>query len=333
MKKLFKILGYLLLVIIIVAGGLVTYVKTALPNVGSAPELKVDKTPERIARGKYLANSVTLCVSCHSERDWTKFAGPLASEDRIGLGGDRFDQKMGLPGVYYSKNITPAGISRYSDGELFRVITTGVTKEGKALFPLMPYRHYGQMDPEDIYCIIAYIRSLNPIDNKPPESVSDFPMNIIINTIPARAIPGKRPDPSNVKEYGAYMVNACGCIECHTKENHGQIIPELAFSGGREFPFPDGSIVRSANITPDMNTGIGNWNEDAFINRFKAYADSSYKPQTVDKGAFNTFMPWTQYAKMTREDLAAIYTYLHSVPAMQNTVVKFTPAGSDVAKK
>ena len=54
------------------------------------------------------------------------------------MGGDVFDQKFGFPGKYYAKNITPEGISRYTDGELFRVITTGVTKEGKALFPVMP---------------------------------------------------------------------------------------------------------------------------------------------------------------------------------------------------
>jgi hypothetical protein len=331
MKKLFKILGYLVLIIVIVVGGLVTYVKVALPNVGEAPKLTVEKTPERIARGKYLANSVSLCVNCHSARDWTRFSGPVYM-DSLGKGGELFDQKVGLPGAYYSKNITPAGISRYSDGELFRVITTGVTKEGKALFPLMPYSHYGQMDPEDVYSMIAYIRSIAAIENKVPESVSDFPMNIILNTIPKKAEPGKKPDPSEKKAYGAYMVNASGCIECHTKEKHGQIIQELAFSGGREFLFPDGSIVRSSNITPDKNTGIGNWNEEAFINRFKAYADSGYKAPLVEKGAMNTVMPWTQYAHMTKEDLSAIYTYLTGLAPISNTVVKFSPSGS-VAKK
>lgn len=333
MKKLFKILGYLVLIIVIIAGASITYVKTALPNVGAAPELKVDRTPERIERGKYLANCVTLCMNCHSERDWTKFSGPMTGTADLGKGGEKFDQKLGLPGVYYSKNITPAGISRYSDGELFRTITTGVTKEGKPLFPLMPYSHYGKMDPEDIYSIIAYVRSLPAIQNNVPESSSDFPMSIIINTIPQKAIPGKKPAPSDIKAYGEYMVNASGCIECHTREKHGQIIPEFAFSGGREFLFPDGSIVRSANITSDMKTGIGSWTQDAFVNRFKSYADSGYVSPTVDKGGFNTVMPWTQYGKMSREDLIAIYTYLRTVPTQENTVVKFTPAGSDVAKK
>jgi len=327
MKKVLKVVIYLLIIIVLGGAGLIGYVKTALPDVGAAPELKVDKTPERIERGKYLAGNVALCVDCHSTRDWTKFAGPMV-DGTLGKGGETFDQKFGFPGKFYSRNITPYGITRYTDGELYRVITTGVTKEGRALFPIMPYSHYAKMDPEDIYCIIAYIRSLVPIQNDVPESVPDFPMSIILNTIPTKATPGKRPDPSNIKAYGAYMVNATACIECHTKADHGQIIPALAFSGGREFLLPDGSTVRSANITPDMNTGIGSWTEEAFINRFKAYADSGYKPQHVDKGDFNTIMPWNMYAGLTREDLAAIYNYLHSLPAQQNTVVKFTPAGA-----
>jgi len=325
MKKIFKVIGYLLLLIVVLAGGLMLYAMTMLPRVGEAPALKVERTPERIEKGRYLANCVNSCMDCHSTRDWTKFAGPLVP-GTLGKGGERFDQKFGFPGAYFSRNITPKGIGRYTDGELFRVITTGVTKEGRAMFPVMPYTYYGKMDPEDIYNIIAYLRTLPEIENPVQESVSDFPMNIIINTIPSKGAPVKRPDTSDRLKYGAYLVNVAGCIECHTKAEKGQIINELAFSGGREFKLPDGSTVRSANITPDPSTGIGAWNEEAFINRFKAYADSGFVPQPVSKGAFNTIMPWLMYGKMTRGDLSAIYAYIHSLPAKVNTVNKFTAA-------
>lgn len=330
MKKLFKILGYTLLVVVIAVGGLITYVKIALPNVGEPPVLTIERTPERIERGKYLANHVSMCINCHSERDWTKFAGPVVPGTE-GEGGELFDQKVGMPGAYYSKNLTPEGVSRYTDGELFRAITAGVNKDGKALFPLMPYNHYGAMDPEDVYSIIAYLRTLTPKKKDIPESVSDFPMNIILNTIPKKPTPGKRPDPSS-KEYSAYMVNASGCIECHTRENHGQIIPELAFSGGREFKMPDGSILRTPNITPDKTTGIGAWTEEMFIQKFKAYADSGYVSPAIAPGQYNTVMPWTSYCGMTKEDLSAIYKYLMALPAQQNTVIRYTPA-AEVAKK
>lgn len=330
MKKLFKILGYALLVLVIVIGGLITYVKTALPNVGEAPALTVERTPERIERGRYLANNVSMCINCHSERDWTKFAGPVVPGTE-GEGGELFDRKVGMPGEYYSKNLTPEGISKYTDGELFRAITAGVNKDGKALFPLMPYNHYGAMDPEDVYSIIAYLRTLTPKKKDIPESVSDFPMNIILNTIPKKQTPGKRPDVAS-KDYPAYMINAAGCIECHTRENHGQIIPELAFSGGREFKMPDGAILRTPNITPDKTTGIGAWTEEMFIKKFKQYADSNYVAATIAPGQYNSLMPWTSYCGMTNEDLAAIYKYLMALPPQQNTVVRYTPAGA-VAQK
>jgi hypothetical protein len=330
MKKILKIAGFLLLFIVIAIGGLISYVKVALPNVGAATEMKVESTPERVERGRYLANCVDACMDCHSTRDWTKFSGPL-KEGTLGKGGERFDRQFGFPGVYFSRNITPKGISRYTDGELFRVITTGVTKEGRAMFPVMPYPLYANMDPDDIKCIIAYLRTLAPIENNVPESVSDFPMNIIINTIPHKANPQKRPDTSDKLAYGAYLINACACKECHTQEKRGQIIPELALMGGREFKLPTGGVVRSANLTPDMKTGIGGWNEDAFINRFKAYGDSSFHPQPVEKNGFNTIMPWMMYGNMTRSDLAAIYAYLRSIPARENAVIKFTP--EELAKK
>src|SRR5258706_3034756 len=176
MKKILKYVGFFLIFILVAIGALLTYVKAALPNVGEAENIKIDYTPEQIARGKYLATSVTVCMDCHSKRDWSQFSGPLVPGS-LGQGGERFDQSVGLPGAFISKNITPHGISRYTDGELFRLITTGVNKESKAMFPLMPYPYYGRMDREDIYSIIAYVRSIAPIENVVEQSQPDFPMN------------------------------------------------------------------------------------------------------------------------------------------------------------
>jgi hypothetical protein len=326
MRKLLKILFFLVVLAAVGIAGLLAYVKFALPKVDPATDLKIELTPERIARGSYLANHVTVCMDCHSTRDWSKFTGPI-KEGTLGMGGDKFDETMGFPGVYYAKNITPAGISRYTDGELFRVISTGVTKEGRAMFPVMPYPYYGKMDPEDIKSIIAYLRSLPAIRNEVPESKSNFPMNFIINTIPKNAEPQKIPSKSDKVSYGSYLVNAAGCIECHTQVEKGQIIKELMFSGGREFQFPDGSILRTANITPDQETGIGKWSEQEFIKKFKSYSDSAYVLPQIAPGEFNSVMPWTMYTGMKEEDLSAIYAYLRTIPAKKNTVVKFSKAG------
>ncbi|HCT24427.1 MAG TPA: cytochrome C, partial [Chitinophagaceae bacterium] len=96
MKKAFKVLGYLVLGIIVLLAAALTYVKLALPNVGDAPQLTVQATPEKIARGEYLANHVTVCMDCHSKRDWTKFSGPV-TPGTLGMGGDRFDESVGMP--------------------------------------------------------------------------------------------------------------------------------------------------------------------------------------------------------------------------------------------
>ncbi len=323
--KIKKILKWLLIIIVLVIVGGLSYIKIALPNVGDAPDMKVEATPERIARGEYLANHVTVCIDCHSSRDWSKFSGP-PKEGTYGKGGELFDQKFGFPGSYTSKNITPANISNWTDGELFRVITTGVTKDGRAMFPVMPYRYYGQMDEEDIKCIIAYIRTLKPIENKTAECVSDFPMNFIINTIPKKANFQKRPPETDVLATGKYLVNATACIECHTKFDKGQLVAGTEFGGGREFPFPDGSKVCSGNITPDIETGIGSWSKDKFISLFHSRSDSTTLNTNLKPGDFNSIMPWTMYGKMTDADLEAIYTYLRTVTPIKNDVVKYTAA-------
>ncbi len=325
MKTILKYAGYFVAFVLLVIAGALSYVKLALPNVGEPEVLTLDYTTERIERGRYLANTVTVCMDCHSKRDWSKFSGPL-TEGTLGMGGDVFDQSMGLPGVFYAKNITPSGIQRYTDGELFRLITTGVTKEGRAMFPLMPYPYYGRMDKEDIYSIIAYVRSIPARENAVPDSRPDFPMNFIINTIPQKAAPGTLPPKTDLLAYGAYMTNAAGCAECHTQVDKGQIIPEVIFGGGREFQFPDGSVVTSSNISPDKETGIGSWSKEVFVQRFKVYTDSAYVSENVAAGEFNTIMPWTMYGQMESEDIEAIYAYLKTVAPVSNSVVKFKAA-------
>ena len=92
---------------------------------------------------------------------------------------------------------------------------------------------------------------------------------------------------------------------------------------------PGGGVVRSANITPDAETGIAKWTEEMFVNRFKSYTDSTYKPADIKPGEFNTVMPWTMYGNMKTEDLKAIYAYLRTVKPVKNEVEKFSPAQAE----
>lgn len=320
MKKTLKVIAVAIAVIAVLITGALTYVTQALPNVGEAENIKVEITPQRFARGKYLAMNVAGCLDCHSKHDWTKFAGPVDT-NMLGSGGEKFDSGVGFPGNVTVPNLTPHNLSKWTDGELFRAITTGVKKDGSAIFPLMPWPYYSKMDREDIYSIIAYIRTLQPIKADYPKSTLDFPLNIIVHTLPAPATLGKRPDTKDTLKYGEYLVQSAGCRECHSQEDKGTLLAGLEFAGGREFKM--GKVaVRSANITPHVATGLGKWSQQAFIARFKAYGDVSKAPK-VGPEDFQTVMPWWQYAQMSEGDLASIYTYLKTLKPISNKVERF----------
>lgn len=321
-----KVVTGIIAAFVLLVSAVIIYILYFLPKV-SVPVLKVDLTPERIERGKYLANHVAVCMDCHSTRDWGKYSGPMLAGTE-GKGGEPFTKDFGFPGNYYAPNITPSKLKTWSDGELFRAITAGVSKDGRALFPVMNYLAYGSLDKEDIYSIIAYLRTIPPVDNNVPESKSDFPMNIIINTIPRTGEFSKKPDTTDILKYGKYLVTMAGCIDCHTKDNKGELVKGMEYAGGREFVMPFGKIV-SANITPDVETGIGSWNEDIFLYKFKAFSNENISIAVpVKNGEFNSIMPWSMYAGMKETDLKAIYAYLKSVKPISNRVA----SGQIVAK-
>lgn len=320
------IIAVLLCIILVISGGII-YLYTVFPKVDAAPQISVQGTSEQIQRGKYLAEHVTVCIDCHSNRDWSKFSGPI-KPGTYGRGGDVFNEKMGMPGTFYAKNITPYNLNHWTDGEIYRTITTGVTKEGRPMFPLMPYLAYGKMDPTDVKAIIAYLRTLEPVRYEAPASEVNFPMNLILRIIPQPPDPMERPSPEQTLEYGKYLVTIAGCAECHTPQEQGTDIKGMYLAGGFEFQMPFGTI-RSANITPDEKTGIGNWSREKFVHRFKQYDIPTDSLADVSNGDFNTLMPWQMYAGMTTRDLEAIYTYLQTVEPVAHQVTKFTRASDN----
>jgi mono/diheme cytochrome c family protein len=324
MKRSIKIAGIIIggLTLIIIA--VVTYINVAFPNVDSPKNITVEITPERLERGKYLANHVSVCMDCHSERDWSKFSGPI-KPGTFGKGGDRFDHSMGFPGIVYAKNITPASLSNWSDGEILRAITMGVTKDNDPLFPIMPYYAYNNLTEEDAYSIIAYLKTLQPIESSFPSADLDFPLNFLVRTMPIKTYePSKTVNKNNKLEYGKYLVSIAGCADCHTPTEKGEPIPNMELAGGNQYQLP-GGILRAVNITPHETNGIGSWTEETFIQRFKMYDPDSSDYIATNMTDFNTIMPWTMYAGMTEEDLSAIYTYLMSVKPNANSVARWEP--------
>lgn len=317
-RKLF----YLVFAVLIIGVGIILALQSVLPKIEAAPDLRIERTAALLARGEYMANNVSVCMDCHSTRDWSQFSGPI-KEGSLGQGGEYFGPEMGFPGTFYSRNITPASLGSWTDGEIFRAITTGVSRDGAVLFPVMPYHYYSKMDTEDVRAIIVYLRSLKSVENVIPKSEPDFPMNLIMKTFPKQYAPSERPSPHDKIALGAYLMNAASCMDCHSPVDKGKVILAQAFSGGREFGMPNGKLY-SANITPDKATGIGLWTDSIFVARFKAYEDSSKLPQ-LRPDQMNTVMPWTMYAGMERSDLEAIFAYLNTIKPIANKVERYIP--------
>jgi mono/diheme cytochrome c family protein len=108
-------------------------------------------------------------------------------------------------------------------------------------------------------------------------------------------------------EHGRYLATLADCAACHTKKDGGK-----PFAGGRPIETPFGTVV-SPNITPDRETGIGNWSDEEF--------DNAVRRGTDDEGErLYPAMPYVYYTKMSRDDVKAIRAYLATVPAVHNEV-------------
>ena len=108
-------------------------------------------------------------------------------------------------------------------------------------------------------------------------------------------------------ERGAYMLAAAGCVACHTVPKDGAFL-----AGGRELKTDFGSFF-TPNITPDPETGIGNWSNEDFIRAMK-------KGVSPDGGRYYPTFPYTSYKRMTRQDMLDLKAYLDTVPPVRNAV-------------
>lgn len=286
---------------------------------------KEDSIKNVIARGDYLANHVSACIHCHSQRDFSKYAGPTIPGSEGG-GGQKLDHSIldAIPGTLYAKNITPdkeTGIGDWTDDEVLRAITQGINKNGDTLFPIMPYASFNRMAKEDLMSIIAYIRTLKPIKNKIPARQLMIPISMAYPG-PAlqKSVDGNtRPTESDKVKYGEYLITIADCGTCHTPFVKGQSDFSRHYAGGNTFNAGKFK-VNSANITPD-STGLGAWTEDRFMNKFIVCREE--KGYNYDPGTANTIMPVVDYAGMTDNDLKAIYAYLKTVKPVNNKVEKY----------
>ena len=90
----------------------------------------------------------------------------------------------------------------------------------------------------------------------------------------------------------------------------------MAFIGATftAFKLPFGTVY-SANLTPDKETGIGNWSEEMFVNALRKglHMGTTGRPILPP-------MPWTEFRNLTDDDLKAVFAFLKTIPAIHNPI-------------
>ena len=315
MKKLFLniVLGvFVLLVLLIVVGvqAIVGWRELILgPRARPLTALKIEATPERLERGRYLATARHGCIFCHTERDWSAPGAPPRA-DRLGAGV--VWEAEGMPWLT-APNITPdpeTGIGSWSDDAILRAMREGVRLDGSAIFALMPYGDFRRIPDEDAASIVVYLRSLKPIRNPLPKSRLPGPLPLIMRGVPKPLEgPVAEPDLSTPEKRGEYVLRTSACHHCHTPMNdRGELKMELDMAGGNTFPSPQGTIA-ATNLTLDA-TGLANWDEATFVMMMK----------TGKLGTLHPMMPWVVYQHLHEDDLKAIFAYLKTLKPVSHVV-------------
>jgi mono/diheme cytochrome c family protein len=319
-KTLLRILTALLALVVLAVLGVVVKFFVLLPKSRPAPDVKAPTSPEAVARGKYLVEHVAACIGCHSPIDESKPGDPPV-EGKWGAGRD-FGVWAAAPFHLRSPNLSSdkeMGIGNVPDGVILRAMREGIGRDGRALFPQMPYQTYARtISDEDGLAIIAYLRTLPPQKNDPGHTEIKFPVSMFIRGAPQplTSSPPPAPLPTDKLARGKWLLDVCSCHDCHdTMNERMEKVPGMPLGGGTKFPFRDKVIV-PPNISSDKATGIG------------AYSDADLR-RVFDEGKGKSgrtlyMMPWSYYSGLTSEDKDAIIAALREQPPVVHAVAPNT---------
>jgi mono/diheme cytochrome c family protein len=271
------------------------------------PVLSLSATAEEASQGAYLANAAG-CEDCHTDR---------------GHGGQPYagGRALATPfGTFYSPNITPdpeTGIGRWSDEQFLRALRDGVRPDGANYFPVFPYPSFTKIADADARAIKAYLFSLPAVRQANRAHDISFPISWRFLQNGWKLLffsPGPfRPAPERSETYnrGAYLVTALAhCGECHTPRNwFGAMEPDRFLAGNPDGP--DGKTV--PNITPDPETGIGNWSEEDITTLLKTGQTPEFD---FVGGAMGEVVRNT--SRLDDSDRRAIAVYLKSLPPIHS---------------
>jgi mono/diheme cytochrome c family protein len=250
--------------------------------------------------------SIVACANCHTPKD------PATGEEIEGLAyaGSFVITEPGF--TAYAPNITmdtETGIGDWTDEQIIVAIRDGLRPDGTLIGPPMPSPFYRTMSDYDARAIVAYMRTIKPVNNVVPQSEYDIPL-------PTNYGPkvGSVPDvgKDDPVAYGQYVTNSLGhCTGCHTPLVKGKLDFSRTNIGGRIFENMAGLgfTTVSLNITPHPEAGIGEWT-DGEIKR------AITKGISRDGRELAKAMAFPYYNNISEEDLDAIVTYLRSLPPL-----------------
>ena len=210
-------------------------------------------------------------------------------------------------GLVITPNLTTGqdGIgSQRTDEDLVRAIKYGVGPDGTALL-FMPSTEFYYLSDEDLGQVLAYIRSIPPVENEPGPSQLSFTGFIVMNftrditflaaeLIPHDETPPQAPDPNISPEYGQYL--SISCMVCHG----------ATYSGGEIPGFPP-EWPAAPNLTSGVGSRLPTWGDEGFIEMIR-YGEKH------GRAIQPAYMPWTSYRHMTEDELRAVYAFLMSLP-------------------
>ena len=308
-----KILIALLLVVVAVVVGIPAYFYGVYPKTRPAAQMTAPTTPEAVERGRYLAEAMTGCFACHSPVDEAR-PGDFPQEG-LEYAGRVFPPDSGFPGKIVAPNLTPdpeTGIGRWTDGEVVRAIREGVSRDGRPLFPLMNYPSYRDFSDDDALAIVAFLRSRKPVKRDNGRTELNFPVGMMIRTVP-RPLDGPPAGvPAAGIERGRALIKIMLCGECHTpRDDRGSPLPGKELAGGNAFKGPWG-VVYAANITAHPSAGIGAYSNDDLKRVLKEGRNRAGRALWV--------MPWSVTKNLNDADLDALIAALREVPASPNLV-------------
>jgi len=250
---------------------------------------------ERIERGRYLA-VLGDCAACHTAPGGQPYAGGLALQTPFG--------KLVAP------NITPdpeTGIGNLSDAEFLAALHDGRGRNGRRLYPAMPYPAYTKMSDDDVLAVRAYLSTVAPVSNNVVSNQLPFPFSIRLSMAFWNAVnftPGRyRRNPEKSAEWnrGAYIVEgAAHCGTCHT--------PKTLLGGDKDDQALQGATLQgwfAPDISTDPRKGIGGWSKDDLVQYLKTGANR----WTLASGPMADAVTHSM-SRMTDDDISAIATYL-----------------------